>query len=81
MADVQGCSRDRVACSCAVSDRLRDAAANEAIDKMVAAFAQLAPKSTKFQYVPLPDETHATVLHRSLYRAFEFLYGETHPGL
>ena len=54
---------------------------NDLIDKMVLAFKEHAPKSTRFQFVLLADETHATVLHRSLYRAFEFLYGETHPGL
>lgn len=35
----------------------------------------------EWHYLPLPEETHATILHRAIYRAFELLYGETHPGL
>lgn len=31
--------------------------------------------------IKLPQETHATVLHRSLYQALEFLYRDKYPGL
>lgn len=50
-------------------------------DRFIAALEQHAPPTLKWHWAPLPEETHATILHRSLYRAFEWLYGETHPGL
>ncbi len=32
-------------------------------------------------FMPLPEETHATILHRAIYRALESLYHEDYPGL
>ena len=32
-------------------------------------------------FMPLPEETHATILHRAIYRALEAIYGEAYPGL
>ncbi len=54
---------------------------NDLVGELAALFEKESPTTVKFQFLFLPGETHATVLHRSLYRAFEFLYGETHPGL
>lgn len=46
-----------------------------------AALAADAPPTLEWHYLPLPGETHATTLHRALYRAFEWLYGDEYPGL
>jgi len=53
---------------------------HEVADALVAAIREHAP-SFELGYEPLLDENHATVLHRGTYRAFEFFYGATHPGL
>ena len=47
----------------------------------LAASLKLAPPPLRWGYETLREETHATVLHRGAYRAFEFLYGQTHKGL
>jgi hypothetical protein len=45
------------------------------------ALAAHAPDSLRWHHIPLPEESHATILHRALYRAFELIYGDTHPGM
>ncbi len=32
-------------------------------------------------FMPLPKETHATILHRAIYGALESIYGDDYPGL
>ncbi len=32
-------------------------------------------------FMPLPEETHATILHRAIYGALESLYHKDYPGL
>lgn len=51
------------------------------VHRLAAALAARAPEGLGWHHIALPEETHATVLHRALYRAFELLYGETHGGL
>ncbi len=51
------------------------------VDRFVKALADHAPPSLRWHYLFLPEETHATILHRALYQAMETLYGETHPGM
>lgn len=38
-------------------------------------FRKKAPKTVDWHYEPLPKENHATVLHRSIYKGFEWLFG------
>ena len=35
----------------------------------------------QFDFLPLPEETHATVHHRAIYAGLEYFYGEAFPGL
>lgn len=42
-------------------------------DAVAAAFAQGAKSPFEWTYVPFNEETHATILHRAVYRAFEWL--------
>jgi len=51
------------------------------VDRFVAILRNHAPDALKWYYAPFPEETHATILHRSLYRGFELFYEQTHPGL
>lgn len=51
------------------------------VHAFAAALARHAPDSLGWEFVGLPEETHATILHRGLYRAFEVLYGEAYPGM
>lgn len=44
------------------------------IDGLVAALRANASPTLKWWYVPFPEESHATILHRAVYRAFEALY-------
>lgn len=53
---------------------------HEVADALVRALRTGAP-DVELGYETLEDETHATVLHRGAYRAFEFFYGATHPGM
>ena len=54
---------------------------HETMDQFVAALKEHAPEGVKWKYDPLPKETHATVMHRATYRAYEFLYGDKYKGL
>ena len=49
--------------------------------RFAAAVAAHAPDGLKWKHIALPEENHATILHRALYRAIEAIYGETHPGM
>lgn len=50
-------------------------------DRLVRALEEHAPPGLDWQDERFPDETHATILHRALYRGFEQLYGDEWPGL
>lgn len=54
---------------------------HETLDLLVSGLKEHAPDGVKWKYVPLPDETHATVMHRATYQAYEFLYGDKFKGL
>lgn len=43
------------------------------MDTLVAAFSKGSQPPFTWWFVPFPDETHATILHRSVYRAFELI--------
>lgn len=43
------------------------------VDKTIAAFKAHARPPFQWIYVPFPEESHATILHRAVYRAFEWL--------
>jgi predicted alpha/beta superfamily hydrolase len=43
------------------------------VDKMTAAFQANARPPLRWTYVEFPEETHATILHRAVYRAFEWM--------
>ena len=49
-------------------------AMQECIDTLVAGFKQHAGKKLKWNYESFPKETHATLLHRGLYRALVVLH-------
>ncbi len=51
------------------------------VDKFLKALADHAPPGLRWHFISLPEETHATILHRALYRAMETLYEDTHPGM
>ncbi|MEZ6037267.1 MAG: alpha/beta hydrolase-fold protein [Planctomycetota bacterium] len=53
---------------------------HEVADRLVAALREAAPQ-VRVGYEPMPDETHATILHRGFYRAIEWFYGDEFPGL
>ncbi|MDN5200251.1 alpha/beta hydrolase-fold protein [Fulvivirgaceae bacterium BMA10] len=42
-------------------------------DKLLEALKKIESKDLKIHHAPFPKETHATILHRSVYRAFELL--------
>lgn len=44
------------------------------MDAFVKAFAEGSQPPLTWWYVPFKDETHATILHRSVYRAFELMH-------
>ena len=46
------------------------------MDQYLAAFKQHARPPMQWWYVPMKDESHATILHRGVYRAFELLNGK-----
>ncbi|MBB4600639.1 hypothetical protein HNQ93_002000 [Hymenobacter luteus] len=46
----------------------------KATEAMVAALRAASAKGSRIEYVPFPEETHATILHRAVYQAFETLY-------
>lgn len=48
---------------------------------LAAALAGHASETLRWQFLALPEETHATILHRGLYRALEWLYGDEYSGL
>ena len=52
-----------------------DAMMQPQIDELVAAFRDHAEAPLKFWYVPFPEESHLTILHRAVYKAFELLNG------
>ncbi|MBK9761002.1 MAG: alpha/beta hydrolase [Flavobacteriales bacterium] len=43
------------------------------MDKLVAALKTYAKAPLQWTYVPFPEESHATILHRAVYRGFEWL--------
>lgn len=43
------------------------------MERLVSAFKQHAGPSVKWWYVPFPEESHATILHRAVYKAFELM--------
>ena len=49
-------------------------------DRLVAVLREAAPQ-VRVGYEPMPDETHATILHRGFYRAIEWFYGDEFPGM
>jgi len=51
-----------------------DALMQQEIDAVVQAFGQHAALPLKLGYEHFPEESHATILHRAVYRAFEWLY-------
>lgn len=46
------------------------------MDQLVAALRTHASPELRWTYAPFPDESHMTILHRSVYRAFEWLNGK-----
>jgi predicted alpha/beta superfamily hydrolase len=50
-----------------------DAMMQPQIDGMVKAFRADAAPPLSFWYVPFPEESHLTILHRAVYRAFELM--------
>lgn len=55
-----------------------DAMMQVQIDQVVKAFHDNAKPSMQFWNVPFPEEGHATILHRAVYKAFELFYPQ--PG-
>lgn len=53
----------------------------DGMDKLTAIFAEYARDSVVWTYEHFPHETHATILHRAVYSALEFLYEDDYPGL
>ncbi len=53
----------------------------ETMDRFVTDLSDYAPTNLKWDYVPFPDETHATIMHRATYRAYEFLYRDKFKGM
>ena len=51
------------------------------MDKFVEGLKNNAPSGIIWKYVPLPNETQATVMHRATYQAYEFFYGDEYKGL
>ncbi|MGZ6523269.1 MAG: alpha/beta hydrolase, partial [Bacteroidia bacterium] len=43
------------------------------INKLLNIFQTVANKKLKTYYYPFPEENHATIMHRSVYKAFEVL--------
>ncbi len=50
-----------------------DAMMQDDMDKVVAAFTAHAKAPFQWKFVPFPEESHMTILHRAAYRAFEWL--------
>lgn len=53
----------------------------QVFDKLVNKLNSSRHSKTLWTHIKLPQESHATVLHRSLYQALEFLYRDKYPGL
>lgn len=51
-----------------------DAMMQVQIDQVVKAFHESASPPLRFWNVPFPEESHATILHRAVYKAFELFY-------
>ena len=51
------------------------------MDKLRAALDGYGAKIGTTTYTPMMEETHATILHRAIYRALESFYGEEYSGL
>ena len=51
------------------------------VDRFLVMLKAGAPKNLTWHFESLPKETHATILHRALYRGFEVIYGETYKGM
>jgi predicted alpha/beta superfamily hydrolase len=47
------------------------------MDQLVRALEGFGPRQMKWRYESFPEETHATILHRAVYKGFEWLYGES----
>jgi predicted alpha/beta superfamily hydrolase len=52
-----------------------DAMMQPQIDELVAAFRDHAAAPLQYWYVPFPEESHRTILHRAVYKAFELFNG------
>lgn len=52
-----------------------DAMMQPQIDQVVNAFRTEAKAPLTFWYMPFPEESHATILHRAVYKAFELMNG------
>jgi len=52
-----------------------------AMDRLVETLQHKAPDSLHWHHLDFPEESHATILHRATYQAFERLYGDQYPGL
>jgi predicted alpha/beta superfamily hydrolase len=46
----------------------------KATESMVTLLRATPARVSRIEYVPFPEETHATILHRAVYKAFETLY-------
>lgn len=46
------------------------------VDKITTAFKASAKPPLRWTYAEFPEETHATILHRAVYRAFEWMGGK-----
>lgn len=46
----------------------------KATEALVALLKAAPARASRVEYVPFPEETHATILHRAVYKAFETLY-------
>lgn len=51
----------------------------QATEALVAALRAAPAAGRRIEYVPFPEETHATILHRAVYKAFETLYKKPSP--
>ena len=56
-----------------IAAALDDAMMQKEIDLVIAAFTAHAEQPMQWIHVPFPEESHATILHRAVYRAFEWL--------
>ena len=51
------------------------------VHALAAALSMHAPEGLAWHHLSLPEENHATILHRALYLAFETIHGGEYPGM